>query len=400
MKRMRCAGLLRDQLLPIRHPSARMFPPHHIRRTPHFTPTTTTTTTTNPRPLSTSTRNRNSAATTAPAPVETSNPNPPATTSPEPPQSSSSPPPPPPQTAPTTLPPCRSPTTSAKLAALHARLSLHPKFPVQTLARALIHPSADPNPLFNNRSLTTLGSALINYYATEWLLCTYPRLPAEVLRAALSAYVGAKALASMGREWGVESAFEPKADVDAGLLQFKRLPPGPEVEASGYKWWQEKGERWTDGVPEEEATASFVTSTFAGVYLHEGVGPVKQFFRQHVLSRKLDIDKLFNFVQPTRELSSLCSREGFEPPIARHISETGRRSIAPVFVVGVYSGLEKIGEGHGGSMNEARIRAAVNALKGWYLYSPAPQVDLPSKTDDDPHAPFRPAVIDVGEVIV
>ncbi|PWW80678.1 hypothetical protein C7212DRAFT_163884, partial [Tuber magnatum] len=235
---------------------------------------------------------------------------------------------------------------------------------------------------------------------TEWLLCTYPRLPTEVLRAALSAYTGEKALAAMGREWGVECAFEPKADVDAGLLQFKRLPPGPEAEAKMYKPWQERGERWEQGVAEEEAIASFVTSTFAGVYLHEGLSPVKQFFRQHVLSRRLEVDKLFNFVQPTRELSSLCSREGFEPPVARHIGETGRRSIAPVFIVGVYSGLEKIGEGHGGSKDEARIRAAVNALKGWYLYSPAPQVDLPSKTDDDPRAPFRPAVIDVGEVVV
>ncbi|PUU75783.1 hypothetical protein B9Z19DRAFT_1089674 [Tuber borchii] len=237
---------------------------------------------------------------------------------------------------------------------------------------------------------------------TEWLLCTYPRLPTEVLSAALSAYTGLKALAAIGREWGVESAFEPKADVDAGLLQFKRLPPGPEEAgaAGRYKPWQQRGEKWTDGVTEEEAIASFVASTFAGVYLHEGIGPVKQFFRQHVLSRRLDVDKLFNFVQPTRELSSLCSREGFEPPVARHISESGRKSIAPVFVVGVYSGLEKIGEGHGGSMNEARIRAAVNALKGWYLYSPASQVDLPSKTDDDPRASFRPAMIDVGEVIV
>ncbi|RPA98890.1 ribonuclease III, partial [Choiromyces venosus 120613-1] len=311
--------------------------------------------------------------------------------------------PPPPQapSAPTTLPPSRSPTTSAKLAALHARLILHPKFPVQTLARALIHPSADANPHFNNRSLTALGTTLVKYYATEWLLCTYPRLPSEVLGAAVSAYVGEKALAAMGREWGVESASEARADVDAGLLQFKRLPAGAEVgERSGYKAWQERGEKRIEGVPEEEAMASFVASVFAGVYLHEGVSATKQFFRQHVLSRRLDVDKLFNFVQPTRELSRLCSREGFEAPVARHISETGRKSIAPVFVVGVYSGLEKIGEGHGGSMEEARIRAAVNALKGWYLYSPATQVDLPSKTDDDPRASFRPAMIDVGEVIV
>jgi dsRNA-specific ribonuclease len=154
-------------------------------------------------------------------------------------------------------------------------------------------------------------------------------------------------------------------------------------------------------VSEEEAMGGFVKGAFAGVYLHEGVRACRHFFRQHVLSRGLDVDRLFDFVQPTRELSRLCAREGFEPPVARWESETGRRSVAPVFVVGVYSGLEKIGEGHGGSLDEARIRAAVHALKGWYLYRPpAGGVDLPSKTDGDPAASFKPAVIDVGEVIV
>lgn len=146
--------------------------------------------------------------------------------------------------------------------------------------------------------------------------------------------------------------------------------------------------------------ADFVRATFAGVYIHEGVGATRQFFRQHVVSRKLDLDRLFNFVQPTRELSRLCAREGFQSPLARLLSETGRMSKSPVFVVGVYSGSELLGEGAGGSLNEARVRAAVNALKGWYLYSPFGSVDVPSKTDVNPNAPFKPAVIDVGEIIV
>lgn len=146
--------------------------------------------------------------------------------------------------------------------------------------------------------------------------------------------------------------------------------------------------------------ADFVRSTFAGVYLHEGVAATKQFFRQHVLSRKLELDRLFNFTQPTRELSRLCQREGFAQPVARLLSETGRMSKTPVFIVGIYSGKEVLGEGEGGSLDEAKTRAAVNALKGWYLYSPFEPVDLPSKTDVSPEASFKPAMIDAGEVIV
>ncbi|KAL0634604.1 54S ribosomal protein L3 mitochondrial [Maublancomyces gigas] len=289
--------------------------------------------------------------------------------------------------------PSRDPLSSAKLAALHARLSLHPKFPVQTLARALIDQSAERDRFFNNSSLAFLGNTLLGYYGTEHFLCTYPRLPSVVLQAAMAASVGPRPLASIGREWGVESAFEPTPNVDAGLLQFKRLPPGTVVTGS-------LRPPRSQGVTDEEAMADFVRATFAGVYLHEGVAASKQFFRQHVLSRKLELDKLFNFVQPTRELSRLCAREGFDSPVARLLSETGRMTNTPVFIVGIYSGNECLGEGQGGSLNEARIKAAANVLKGWYLYRPFDTADVPSKTDVYPDATFKPTMIDSGEVIV
>jgi dsRNA-specific ribonuclease len=265
-------------------------------------------------------------------------------------------------------------------------LNLHPNYPLQTLARALIDPTAEADARFTNAHLVHLGNTLTSYLASEYLMVTYPRLPTAVLFAAIGAYVGNKAFAALGREWGVEAAFEPTPDVDAGLLQFRRTPPGQLPIP-------------TRTTTLEQAMASFVCAVFAGVYLHEGLPAAKQFFRQHVLSRKLDVDKLFNFEQPTRELSRLCAREGFEPPVARLLSETGRHSRHPVFVVGVYSGKECMGEGHGASLNEARIRAAVNALKGWYLYSPL-EKDLPSKTIVNEDAKFKPAYIDPGEVIV
>jgi len=314
------------------------------------------------------------------------------------------------------LPPSRNPLASAKLPALHARLNLHPNYPLQTLARTLVDTTADSDARFTNAHLTTLGNTLTSYLVSEYLMVTYPRLPTEVLYAAVGAYVGNPALASLGREWGVEHAFEPTADVDAGLLQFLRIRPGappsppplwvrrkksgPTNEKEKEESAEERDERQRrHGTTLEAAMANHVRAVFAGVFLHEGYAAARQFFRQHVLSRRLDVDRLFDFVQPTRELSRLCAREGFEPPVARILSETGRRSRHPVFVVAVYSGAETMGEGHGGSLDEARIRAAVNALKGWYLYSPLVK-DLPSKTEGSKYVAFKPAYIDPGEVIV
>lgn len=143
-----------------------------------------------------------------------------------------------------------------------------------------------------------------------------------------------------------------------------------------------------------------VRAIFAGVYLHEGgLSAVRQFIRLHILSRKLEIEQLFLIKKPTVELARLCSREGFAAPVARLHAETGRRSSHAVFVVGVYSGEECLGEGHGGSLDEARIRASTNALKAWYLYSPLEKT-APSLKLEDQKAKFKPAFVDVGEVII
>lgn len=148
-----------------------------------------------------------------------------------------------------------------------------------------------------------------------------------------------------------------------------------------------------------EACTGFVRAVFGGVYVHGGRVAAKAFFNAHVASRKLDVGRLFEFRQPTRDLSRLCAREGFDGPVARLLSETGRASRTPVFVVGVFSGREKLGEGTGASLDEARIRAAISALKGWYLYSPV-EVRVPSDVEGGAAKEWRPVLIDGGEVIV
>jgi dsRNA-specific ribonuclease len=82
---------------------------------------------------------------------------------------------------------------SVKLSALRSRLSLPPRFPLRTLARTLVHPSADADAHFNNASLSILGRHLLGNYTTEWLLCNYPRLPIAVTFAAADAYIGSLA---------------------------------------------------------------------------------------------------------------------------------------------------------------------------------------------------------------
>lgn len=337
--------------------------------------------------------------------------------------------------------------SSAKLNALHARLSLPLRFPLEILARCLVDPSADPNPAFNNASLAILGADLFGLYTSEAILCRYPRLPSEVVFAAMWAYCGPKTLAAITREWGVEVAAEPGGEVDPGYLQCKRRIAGnAEAEDAPGMYVKEmentnsgdirrrtiargesilhddfgtassptprhiiqdlaerpelRGEGDVQkGVTLETASAQFVRALMGGVYLQAGKRASKLFFKEHILSRHLDISKMFEFKQPTRDLSRLCAREGFESPVARILSETGRKSRTPVFIVGVFAGNEKLGEGVGASLDEARIRASIAALKGWYLYSPL-DVRVPSDAEGGNAKTWKPVLIDGGEVIV
>ena len=363
-------------------------------------------------------------------------------------------------------------TQSAKLAALHARLSLPPRLPLQTLARCLVHPTADARPHMNNASLALLGQELLSNYTSEWLVCNYPRLPMPVLFAAMYAYVGDKVLNRVRAEWGVEEAVAPGAEVDPGLVQFQRKQAGNALASDMMHRVKdlENGRARDTGRPNdgwnhrrgmssrivyddefgdvqsgvnvhdtklgldddpasdlneseiiqdfaregnastkaqtqatsEEASASFVRAVFGALYLHAGQGAAQSFHEAHILSRHLPLHTLFDFTFPTRDLSRLCKREGFEPPVARLISETGRHSRTPVFVVGVYSGQDKLGEDAGSSLAEARVRAAAQALRSWYLYTPPrDQVCLPSRQSEleSQGKRWKPQMVDPGEIV-
>ncbi|KAK4236979.1 ribonuclease III domain-containing protein [Achaetomium macrosporum] len=337
-------------------------------------------------------------------------------------------------------PPPERALQSAKLAALHARLSLPEKVPLQTLARALVDASADENPQFNNTNLAFVGHTLINYHVGEWLMCRYPRLPMEVLYAAIKGYAGPTALHHVARSWGVEHAAAPGGEVDPGLLQFSMHKPGEAITVFGYKRAEYEGlkkHHWRHGISsrvvfdndfgeivhteeEEEqmraradteygneytrtlAEAAYATCARAvvgAIYAHTGREAAKAFIKAHILSRTLDLSRLFSFKKPTRELSLLCAREDFEPPVARLLSETGRMSRTPVFVVGIFSGKDKLGEAAAASLEHARAKAAMNALKSWYLYSPGEHVRVPSDMLAEDARPWEPAYIDIGEII-
>jgi dsRNA-specific ribonuclease len=262
----------------------------------------------------------------------------------------------------------------------------------------------------------------------------------EILYGAMKGYAGPVALHQVARSWGLEHAAAPGGEVDPGLLQFSLHQKGDAVLGMGYKRAELEGIKkfkWRHGISsrvvfdndfgevvEEEqdmeqllsrsdteygnqytrslAQQAYASATWAvvgAIYTHCGREAVKNFIKAHILSRTLDLSKLFVFKRPTRELSMLCAREDFELPVARLLSETGRLSRTPVFVVGIFSGKDKLGEAAAPTLEQARNKAAMNTLKSWYLYSPGEGARVPSDMLSDDAKPWEPAHIDMGEII-
>lgn len=272
-----------------------------------------------------------------------------------------------------------------------------------------------------------------------------------ILFAAMKGYAGEPALYRIARAWGVEAAAAPGEEVDPGYLQFRSDRPtyllhkwgysrAEAKELTKYKWRRGMSSRvvfddpFGDTIPEKPsepepeseskpepesepelsnarntkellvedisttAHANFVRSVIGAIYLCCGSETAKNFIKAHVLSRQLDLANLFNFKLPQRELTRLCAREGFDQPVARLLSETGRLTRTPVYVVGIYSGRDQLGEAAGPSLESTKIAASVHALKSWYLYSPG-DVGLPSDTFAEDAAPWKPAYVDIGEIV-
>ncbi|PWN48359.1 ribonuclease III [Violaceomyces palustris] len=222
----------------------------------------------------------------------------------------------------------------------------------------------------HNGALSTLGNSLMGMFSTEFLHLRYPHLPTRVLKAAVSAYVGPNTLAQVGSELGLGGQ---------GLLRWDR---NAKVQT---KVWESKASLTrapTKTLLNKDVLAQAVRSLVGAIFQECGLSAARKFVINHFCSRNLPLAPLLKFQDPKKVLSSTCAKYDKEPPQSRMIAETGRLSISPVFVVGVWSGRTKLGEGSGSSIRMAEYRAAEDALRRLYLAEEPLGFDLPTSTMD------------------
>ncbi|KAG6381624.1 hypothetical protein JVT61DRAFT_223 [Boletus reticuloceps] len=218
-------------------------------------------------------------------------------------------------------------------------------------------------------------------FASEYLHASYPHLPTRVLKAAVSAHVGPLTCASVAQEMGATP-----------LLRWHRQPSTP----------------MSPPLLHSDALASIPRALTALVYQERSLSTARKFAHSFFLARHVDLRTMLKFRDPKRALMETVAKFGRERPKSRLLKETGRFSNSPIFVVGIYSGADKLGEGFGSSLKMAEYRAAEDSLHRLYLTRTPPDLlQLPSSTFDlqgsiyksGPVADYTPGILGEAEIL-
>jgi len=110
-----------------------------------------------------------------------------------------------------------------------------------------------------------------------------------------------------------------------------------------------------------------IQALIGAIYHDQGAKAARDFINKFVISSEVDIAPLLPLDDPKRKLKGLLKILKKEEPIARLMKETGRLSNRPIFVVGVFSGVVKLGESYGSSLKMAEFRACKDAMLRYYL---------------------------------
>lgn len=180
-------------------------------------------------------------------------------------------------------------------------------------------------------SAYSLGKRAAGLFVCEYFYSKYPVMHADAIQSAAHAYLRTASLARMAQEAGIQDVMLFEREVREGKLL---LTCGTRADLGYVKYCNQR-----------RALSECFFALIGAVYQEKGPEAAKEFIHGHILSRPCDLTRVFKVDNPKHRLSTLLRNLKKEPATSRLLSETGRLSASPVFVVGVFSGQEKLGEG-------------------------------------------------------
>lgn len=184
----------------------------------------------------------------------------------------------------------------------------------------------------HNERLEFLGDAVLELVVTEYLYKTYPN-PEGELTNWRSALVKTETISDVSRVLGVEE-----------YLLMSR------------------GESKSFGRSRQLLLANAFEAISGSIYLDSGYDVAKQFISTHLLTRLDHIIKEKLYIDPKSEFQELVQEHEGITPRYEVVSEDGPDHNKK-FLVGVFVGENKWGEGTGSSKQAAQQAAAISAVK-------------------------------------
>ncbi|CAG8477939.1 11053_t:CDS:2 [Acaulospora colombiana] len=272
---------------------------------------------------------------------------------------------------------------SPALYALDARLNLRFSDPKLLLQVVTLETFGDTK-LHSGEGYRVLGNHALGLYVTEYLHVRYPLIPLSCLQKALTGYCGSPSLAAFGQEVGVQHVIRWKPTSDEDLFKNSKSVNHTNTIKNKSDGTIKSFKATRTNI--DTAVAESVRAIIGALYIDKGPQSAKRFIHDYILSRDIDMQDVIQINDVKRELHALMRRKNRESPIARLKGESGAHSVAPVFVVGVYSGVDELGEGFGSSKKMAEFRAFRDALMKYYLsevkdYTLPSAINTPEKQD-------------------
>ncbi|KAI9474255.1 MAG: ribonuclease III domain-containing protein [Benjaminiella poitrasii] len=232
--------------------------------------------------------------------------------------------------------PTSTETIDPSISALGARLGLQSLKP-SLLKQALTHKSLADDQPHTNATLEFIGKRVTGLFATEYLHCKYPRLHPSAFAVTIRSLIGNDSFSKIATEVGLQHSVSWKQSTDD-----------------------------SQHVGRKRVLADCFNALVGIIFQEQGIDAAKSFVHNFVLSRDFDISPVLKVKEPKRHLSALLRQLQMKSAESRLLSETGRLSSSPVFIVGVFSGKKKLAEGFGSSIKMAEFRACENALIDYY----------------------------------
>ncbi len=185
--------------------------------------------------------------------------------------------------------------------------------------------------LSHNERLEFLGDAVLELIATRYLYDNYPH-PEGELTNFRSALVNYRMLSEIARRLDLEK-----------YLQMS------------------KGEAKDTGRARQVILANAIEAVIGAIYMDQGYDVAKDFVCREIIVELPQIINKGAYLDPKSKLQEIVQEKQGVTPGYSVITESGPDH-DKVFLVGVYLGKNKVGEGKGPSKQEAEVAAAENAL--------------------------------------